>query len=385
VIARAPRRQDALIAAAVAAGLALEVALSPSTDRLALTLALLVPAGLLVLWRRTHPVLVVAGIGALYVASSALATGITEYAATMVPVLLGYFAVGRHSAGVRVAAVVAVLTIVGVNLGERSGSADDWVFPFVLVGAAGLTGRALRNRALVAAELAERTERLALEHDLRAAEAAHAERRRIARELHDVIAHTLSVMVVQAGAARRTVGRDVDRAEEALVTVEATGRAALHELRRLLGFVGEAPGDAPLGPQPTTADIARLVRRAGAAGLPTRLDVQGTPGPLPAGAEVAVYRIVQEALTNALKHAGHGATATVRLRWLDDALELEVADDGGGAAVRAGAVLPGGGHGLVGMRERVALYRGEVEAGPLATGGFAVRARLPREGAMVPA
>jgi signal transduction histidine kinase len=255
----------------------------------------------------------------------------------------------------------------------------------VLIGCALLTGRALRNRALIAAELAERTERLGLEHDLRAAEAAHAERRRIARELHDVIAHTLSVMVVQAGAARRTVGRDVDRAEEALVTVEATGRAALHELRRLLGFVGDAPGEAPLGPQPTTANLGQLARRAGAAGLPTSLTVDGTPGPLPAGAEIAVYRIVQEALTNALKHAGPGATAAVRLAWRDDALEVEVLDDGGAAAAPASPALPGGGHGLVGMQERVALYRGEVEAGPLASGGFAVRARLPREAAIVPA
>jgi signal transduction histidine kinase len=187
-------------------------------------------------------------------------------------------------------------------------------------------------------------------------------------------------MVVQAGGARRQLGRDPERSAEALATVEATGRSALGELRRMLGFVGEARGPSaasvPLEPAPTMHDIEGLARRASAAGLPTTLDVEGPPHPLPAGAEVAVFRIVQEALTNALKHAGPGARASVTLTWSSARLHVEICDDGPG--LPAGHGLPSGGHGLIGMRERVALYGGELEAGPRRTGGYRVAAWLPR-------
>jgi signal transduction histidine kinase len=188
-------------------------------------------------------------------------------------------------------------------------------------------------------------------------------------------------MVVQAGGARRTLERNPHRAAEALETVEITGRAALDELRRLLGFVGE--GSASLEPQPTTGDLPALAARARAAGLPVELVMDGEPRRLPTGAEIAAYRIVQEALTNALKHAGPGARATVALRWSASRLELEIRDTGGTAHVVP--QLPESGHGLVGMRERVALYGGTLTAGRLDDGGFAVRARLPVESAGVPA
>jgi signal transduction histidine kinase len=261
-----------------------------------------------------------------------------------------------------------------VDVAGGTTTVGDFVFPSLLIGISMAVGRTLRNRALVAVELAERTERLSHERELRAAEAAYDERRRIARELHDVIAHTLSVMVVQAGGARRTLDRDPVLAAQALETVETTGRAALGELRRMLGFVGD--GGAPTEPQPTLAQLPALVTRACGAGLETELAVEGEPVPLPAGAEVTVYRIAQEALTNALKYAGPGARATVLLRWSPEAVELQVRDRGGGPAPEDPARLPSGGHGVAGMRERAALYGGDVVAGPR-NDGFVVRARLP--------
>ena len=368
------RREDLLIAAALAIFLTGDVLSASHVSSRGLTLLVLMPAALAVALRRERPLVPMVVVAVTYSLSGFLATGITDLSATLPIALVAAYAVGRYGSDMRLAGALAAATIVLVNVGSHKGTLDDWVFPAVAFGGAMLTGRALRTRALVAAELAERTERLAVEQDLRAAEAALHERRRIARELHDVVAHTLSVMVVQAGAARRTLDRDPDRSQEALETVEATGRAALGELRRMLGFVGEgaaAAPAAPLDPQPTTADLGALTRRAGAAGLPTELRVEGEPGHLPAGEEVAVYRIVQEALTNALKHAGPGAVATVTVRWSREAVEVEVVDRGG--AGHAGvAALPSGGHGLVGMRERVALFRGAFAAGP-AGGGFRVR------------
>jgi signal transduction histidine kinase len=381
------RRQDLLVAAALSLFLIADVLTSDSSPR-GLTLLILLPAALALAVRREHPLVPMVAVAVTYSLSGFVATDITDLSATLPMALVAAYAIGRFGTDVRLAAVLAGATIVLTNLGSHKVTLDDWVFPIVAFGGAMLTGRALRTRALVAAELAERTERLAVEQDLRAAEAAVHERRRIARELHDVIAHTLSVMVVQAGAARRTLDRDPDRAQEALETVESTGRAALGELRRMLGFVGEgtvAAHAAPLDPQPTTADLGALARRAGAAGLPTDLRVEGEPGHLPAGEEVAVYRIVQEALTNALKHAGPGAVATVTVRWIREAVEVEIVDRGGAGDPGAEA-LPSGGHGLVGMRERVALFRGVFEAGPADGGdGFRVVARLPREAAMVTA
>jgi len=389
VIPRSSRARDWAIALGVAALIALELLAVGHDGPLVLNLMVLPMAGVGLAWRRTKPYVTVLVLGVADVAAAVWLTDITNLSTTLLPVILAFYAVGRYADDARPGLPLFIVLLIGVNAGRGSTTADDWVFPLVMAGSALLVGRALRTRALVAAELAERTERLAVEQDLRAAEAAHEERRRIARELHDVVAHTLSVMVVQAGGARRTLARDPERAHEALVTVEATGRAALGELRRLLGFVGETNATesaaAPLDPQPTTAGLGALARRAGAAGLPTAFAVEGEPDParpLPAGAEVAVYRIAQEALTNALKHAGPGARATVALRWGPGALELEVRDDGGGTGDTPGAErLPSGGHGLLGMRERVALYGGALDAAPLPGSGFRVLARLPLQAA----
>jgi signal transduction histidine kinase len=219
------------------------------------------------------------------------------------------------------------------------------------------------------AQIAER------ERDVAAREAVVEERARIARELHDVIAHHVSMIVVQAGAERRVLGDANASTREVLQTVEQIGRSALTEMRRLLGMLR---GDAsePLTPQPGLADLSTLVSQLREAGLHVELQVDGERRELPVGIELSAYRIVQEALTNALKHAGD-ARATVHVRYGADSLELEVSDDG----ARPGAVRTGGrnarGHGLVGMRERVALYGGRFDAGHNPAGGFVVRAKLP--------
>jgi signal transduction histidine kinase len=209
------------------------------------------------------------------------------------------------------------------------------------------------------------------ERDLVAREAVVEERARIARELHDAIAHDVSLIVVQAGAERLALNGAAGSTTDVLQTIERTGRGALTEMRRLVGMLRSSDGES-LAPQPSLADLPRLVSQVREAGLPVELKVEGERRELPLGIELSAYRIVQEALTNALKHAGD-ARATVRVSYSPDRLELEVADDGVGGPAR----VAGGGHGLAGMRERVALYGGRLEAGRSPERGFAVRVVLP--------
>jgi signal transduction histidine kinase len=204
-----------------------------------------------------------------------------------------------------------------------------------------------------------------------AREAVVEERARIARELHDAIAHNVSMMVVQAGAERRLLDDSQESTRDVLETVEGIGRNALTEMRRLVGML-RTDDETPLAPQPGLDDLPTLVGQVREAGLPVELRVEGEPRTLPVGLELSAFRIVQEALTNALKHAGD-AHASVVVRYRDDSLELEVVDDGVGGAHEVAS----GGHGLVGMRERVALYGGRFEAGRRAAGGFTVRVLLP--------
>jgi signal transduction histidine kinase len=215
------------------------------------------------------------------------------------------------------------------------------------------------------AQIAER------ERDVAAREAVVEERARIARELHDVIAHHVSTIVIQAGAERRVLDNNDTPTREVLETIEKTGRSALTETRRLLGML-RGDSSEPLTPQPGLAQVPILVGQLRDAGLPVELHIEGDPRELPTGIELSAYRIVQEALTNALKHASD-ANTHVNIRYATDALELEVADDGTGVPT----TMPSGGHGLVGMRERVALYGGRIDTGPQPNGGFAVRVVLP--------
>ena len=243
-------------------------------------------------------------------------------------------------------------------------------------------GRSLRLRRAYLDELEARARRLerAREADSRAARAE--ERSRIARELHDVVAHHVSVMTVQAGAARRILHRDPESVQDALATIEQMGRTALGEMRRLVGVLRtEAePARSELSPQPGVHDVSGLVEQLRETGLQVQLWIEGESRSLSPGVDLAAFRLVQEALTNTLKHAGPQARAWVRIQYADRQLEIEVEDDGRGLV--AGLGRPGGngnGHGLMGMRERVALYGGDLRIGPRSGGGFEVRARFPLE------
>jgi signal transduction histidine kinase len=258
--------------------------------------------------------------------------------------------------------------------------ADVWLarglFAVVLFGGSTLTawvlGDSMRYRRGYYAELEDKAARLEAERNAQAKVAAAAERARIARELHDVVAHHVSVMVVQADGAGYALRSDPDRAATALKAISCTGRQALTEMRRLLGVLRSAGDQAQLAPMPGLGELRELLDQAREAGLGVAYTLTGTPRELPEGAELAAYRVVQEALTNTRKHAGLAATAAVTLRYEPDGLIVEVTDDG-----MAAPASDAGGHGLAGMRERIAMYGGTVEAGPLAGGGFSVVARLP--------
>ena len=258
---------------------------------------------------------------------------------------------------------------------DPTASPSDFFFLFFFFGAAWLAGMALSSRSQQAVELRLRAERAEREREAEARRAVEEERARIARELHDVVAHSVSVMVVQAGGVRRLLDPDQDRQREALLAIEHTGRAALTEMRRMLGVLRtEEPQPGPLTPQPGLEHLERLLEQMRQAGLTVELEVEGSPVPLAAGIDLSAYRIVQEGLTNTLKHAGADATARVLVRYSPEQLELVVSNDG---------ITPANGDagpGLVGMRERVALYGGTLDAGPGENGGFSIRARLPVEG-----
>jgi signal transduction histidine kinase len=239
-----------------------------------------------------------------------------------------------------------------------------------------VVGRTLRRWRLEAATQGQRASRLEREREEKARLAVAEERARIARELHDVVAHAVSVIVIQAQGAQRELEGEQPSVREALGSIESTGRQALVEMRRLLGILRRSDGELALAPQPSLKHLDGLVEHVREAGLPVELRIEGDAAPLPPGVDVSAYRIVQEALTNTLKHAGP-AHAHVVVRYAADEIQLEISDDG-----RAGA-HGAGGHGLVGMGERVAVVGGVLESGRRPDGGFLVRARLPLESAHV--
>jgi signal transduction histidine kinase len=273
--------------------------------------------------------------------------------------------------------IAALMLLLVANLVAAAGPKVDVggaVFFTIVPGTAMLiTRRVVRERQLLADALAARAELLEREQAMREQEALAEERARIARELHDLVAHNVSVMVVQAGVERHSLPEDQVATRETLGAIEQAGRQALVEARRLLGVLrrnGDADG---LEPQPSISQVGMLVEQVERAGLPVTLTVEGDEVPLPAGVDLCAYRIVQEALTNALKHAGP-ARAEVLLRYGPGGLDIDVRDDGRGSESTGG---DGPGHGLIGMRERVALYGGRLETGPRASGGFQVHAHLP--------
>ena len=263
--------------------------------------------------------------------------------------------------------------LAGISLasfGLGAGLAGVAVFAGIPLLAMVVVRRVVLEREARVETLTARAEAMEREQELRIREAAELERATIARELHDVVAHKVSVIVVQAGAERSVLDAGATSTEETLRTIETTGREALVELRRLLGVLRSEEPDA-LAPQPTLADVDALVARVRDAGMDVELRIEGERRALAPGVEVSAFRIVQEALTNVLKHAG-GAHALVALRFGPQELGIEVRDEGGSGR----APGPGTGHGLLGIRERVALLGGRVDAGPTGD-GYAVRAWLP--------
>ncbi|WP_426500220.1 sensor histidine kinase [Streptomyces sp. D54] len=250
--------------------------------------------------------------------------------------------------------------------------------PFVL---AWVLGDSLRTRRAYFDQLEERAARLEREREAQSKVAVAAERARIARELHDVVAHNVSVMVVQADGAAYVMDAAPDQAKQALETISSTGRQALAEMRRLLGVLrtGDAPESGEYVPQPDVEQIEDLVAQVRQTGLAVDFKVEGTPRPLPSGVELTAYRVVQEALTNTRKHGGPDAGASVRLVYFDDGLGLLIEDDGRGAAheLYADGGADGAGHGMIGMRERVGMVGGTLDAGPRPGGGFRISALLP--------
>jgi len=273
---------------------------------------------------------------------------------------------------VGLAVVLAGAAVIVYNNPTTEGG--DLVFTPLFFAIAWLGGFALRERAVQAEAAEERATQAERERETAARIAVAEERARIARELHDIVAHAVSVMVLQVGAVRHKLASDEADDREALQDVERTGRAALAEMRRLLGALHDGDGDVELAPQPGLGDLDGLVEKVGRAGLPVRVHVEGEPAPVPRAIDLSAYRIVQEGLTNALKHARAGG-ADVTVRYAPAELVLEVRDDGAGAAESDGL-----GHGLVGIRERVKIYGGDMTAGPAPGGGFVLRARLPFEG-----
>ena len=314
--------------------------------------------------RRRAPVPVLGMVAGVVVVLAVLENGTAADAA----LVLAAYTVAAHEPWRRVALFGLPVAIAATLASEISAQTHgNWAEVLsqvvLLVGFSVLIGRIVFNRR----------RRLALDRELAAREAVATERTQIARELHDIVAHSMSVMIVQAGAARTVIERDPIAAQEAIAHVEETGRAGLAQMRRLIGVLTDADGTASTAPMPGLAELDPLLDTVRAAGLPVELMRTGTSRELPPGADLAAYRVIQESLTNALKHAGP-ASARVSLDFAPDRLTIEVADDGHGQPAQ-----PGVGHGLIGMRERVGVFGGTLTTGDRAGGGFVVRAEIPVE------
>jgi signal transduction histidine kinase len=375
-----PRLIDTLIALALAAFIAVQFAFGeqpgPEADVVNLITGPLL--ALTLVWRRRAPLSMIVAFAALTVTNEALGGGLFSFPesdsdgiapfASLLTAGVAFYSLGAYererlaTIGL-VVGVAAFWVVVFVSAQVDFGS---FFFSATLAVAPWLFGRIARARhlRLLAAER---------EQEQRARIAVGDERARIARELHDVVAHSVGVIVLQAQGARRVFERDPERAREALESIERTARTALADMRGSLGVLRREDDERALAPQPGVDDLNQLIEEARAGGLTVELAVEGERVPLPQAIDLSAYRIVQEALTNVIKHAGR-AQARVTLRYLDDELEVEVADDGRGPPGRA---ADGSGLGIIGMRERVEAHGGRLDAGAGTDGGFLVRASLP--------
>jgi signal transduction histidine kinase len=360
------RRGDEALAGAITALALVEIGLIDESVGARLeTAALAVTLGAAAARRVRAPLLF---LGLIVVASvvAAAQPSLPEVATLGLFVLLAVYSAAAHTSGrhAQLAGGLTVALYITDMAADSEGIyVEGIVFYALLFGLPWVAGRAVRRRRL--------SERTVEEEKAKTAAAIAEERARIARELHDVVAHAISVIVLQARGGRRVLQAEPADAGEAFSVIERTGQQALEEMRRLLGMLRASDEQLALTPQPSLKQLDRLVEQVQAAGLPVQVAVEGEPRELPPGVDLSAYRIVQEALTNALKHAGP-ARARVLLRYRTDELELEIADDGPGTGDGSGA-----GQGLIGMRERVSVYGGELEAGRRPGGGYALRARLP--------
>jgi signal transduction histidine kinase len=329
------------------------------------------------IWRREAPLVVlVAVLTCVAIPDTTHDVG-NNASAPFAGLLVAAYASGAYTdrRDGRIAAAIIAASVVLMSLSIGEDVFADALFIGGILFAVWGTATIVRSRGELASALAARTVELEHERDNSARLAVAEERARIARELHDVVAHNLSIMVVQAGAERRALGDERPETSEVLATIEGTGRSAMAEMRRLLGMLRSSDDELALAPQPSLRHLRDLIEQVRDAGMPVDLRIEGEERPIPPGIDLSAYRIVQEALTNALKHAGP-ANARVTVRYGERELDIEIADDGAGSAEAA----PAGGHGLVGMRERVALFGGDLATGRQSGGGYAVRARLPLAG-----
>jgi signal transduction histidine kinase len=349
------------------------------------------------LLRRTRPSVAVAVVAALALLQTLLGWHPMPFD---VAVLIAMYSVVKYADRLRDGIVAGVVAVAGSGLGARHTTGGPWwataLYLLLVSGAVWLMALNMRTRRLYVRSLEERAATLERERDAEARAAVAEERTRIARELHDVVAHSLAVMIVQADGATYMLDRDPDTARGAVKIVADTGREALEEMRRLVSVLRDAApeglpgveengapdpaaraiGGDPQRQRPAVGELGALLERSRAAGLVVRDTVCGVPADLPTGVDLTIYRIVQESLTNALKHAGTGATVDLTLDYsMAGEVGVRVVDDGGGSTV--GGPPPSGGHGLVGMRERVAVYDGSFHAGPRLAGGWEVAVRLP--------
>jgi signal transduction histidine kinase len=363
----APPRLDIGIAAAFVLMTVAEAVLNDSVGSPVMHVLVAGLAMAAVAWRRIFPVAV-----ALVAVLANLAINPNHEFSTLLCLVLLAYTIGVETVPPRSyvgLAAVLVPFLAGMVL-EGLEPSDVGAAVVFLVGPWAV-GTAVRERSQKAAEAIARAERLERERELEAARAAAEERARIARELHDIVSHSISVVTIQTQAVRRRLGPDHATEAEDLAAVEATARDALAEMRRLFGVLRAEGEQVSLAPQPGLGELRRLVDQAGAGGLATELVVHGEPYDLPPGLDLAAYRIAQEGLTNAVRHSG-ASRATVRLDYGPAAVQVEVVDDGRGLSTDGT-----GGHGLVGIRERVALYDGTVELTELSGGGVRLHATLP--------
>ena len=377
---------DLIVAAVVVVLSVVEVATTSAEalpgDRTADALAyvLVIAASVSLVWRRRRPIAVLAIVTALLVIF-----WLRGYGALMsVLGLPTLYAVAAHTQNRRrawwalVVSVAALMIAAGVSVLDRP---DGFEYLQALSVAAFLVaaiaaGVLIRNRERIFVDTERRAAAAEADRLAEAERAVVRERSRIAREMHDVVAHAMSVVAVQAAAGREIVHVNPDKAAEVFARIETVGRESLTELRRMLGVLRDSgDADASLSPQPGIADVAAAVAQSVGTGVATELVIEGQQHPLAPGIELAAFRIVQEALTNVRKHAGCSASAVVRISYETHSLIVEVTDDGSGAATSLSAV--GTGNGLIGMRERVEIYGGRFTSGPRHGGGYSVCAVLP--------